>query len=198
MGMMTSGPHAGHVQDAPMPTYASQSAAKNVLVPKSYYLDYPDESMKQFPLFYASFRSMTKFSSDQANSLSEAHREAGNMVVMAWVEFYDDKFWTEIFPKVYDTTNPEQFPGFIGSNHAGAHVRGPLKDDWTKACPLDWTFEERNDKCIPLQECIYGTKRLKRLEAIKEAIDPTYMFDCIGCIGNNRAKSEGTAEVDPG
>ena len=30
---------------------------------------------------------------------------------------------------------------------------------------------------------------LKRLEAIKETIDPNYMFDCFKCIGNNRIKS---------
>ena len=30
---------------------------------------------------------------------------------------------------------------------------------------------------------------LKRLEAIKETIDPHYMFDCFKCIGNNRAKA---------
>ena len=41
---------------------------------------------------------------------------------------------------------------------------------------------------ISLQEAIYGTKLLARLEAIKEAIDPDYMFDCYKCIGNNRAK----------
>ena len=43
---------------------------------------------------------------------------------------------------------------------------------------------------ISLQEAIWGTKTLTRLEAIKEAIDPDYMFDCYGCIGNNRVKSD--------
>ena len=49
---------------------------------------------------------------------------------------------------------------------------------------------------ISLQEAIYGTKLLARLEAIKEAIDPDYMFDCYKCIGNNRAKSKTTVEDD--
>ena len=65
---------------------------------------------------------------------------------------------------------------------------GPLRDDWTKPCPSEWTQEERNEKCVSIQETIYGTKVLARLEAIKEAIDPNYMFDCAGCIGNNRNK----------
>ena len=38
---------------------------------------------------------------------------------------------------------------------------------------------------ISLQEGIYGTKLLKRLEAIKVDVDPNFMFDCFGCIGNN-------------
>ena len=37
--------------------------------------------MAQFPLYYGTFRSRTKFTSDQANALSDAHREAGNMAV---------------------------------------------------------------------------------------------------------------------
>lgn len=179
-------------RDNPRPTYESQSDSFNILVPVKYYLEHPQEAREQFPLYYTSFNKRTKHTSDQANALSEAHREAGNMAVTMPMEYFNDKFYSELFPKVFDTTDPENFPGFIGSNHAGAHIRGPTKDDWTKACPLDWSQEERDDKCIPLQETIYGTKRLRRLESIKEAIDPNYMFDCMGCIGNNRVKKEAT------
>ena len=37
-----------------------------------------------------------------------------------------------------------------------------------------------------MQEAIYGTKLLRRLEAIKAKVDREFMFDCHGCIGNNR------------
>ena len=47
---------------------------------------------------------------------------------------------------------------------------------------------------IPLQEAIYGTETLKRLEAIKEQIDPDYMFDCNNCIGN-KATSKSQEEL---
>jgi hypothetical protein len=47
------------------------------------------------------------------------------------------------------------------------------------------TFKERGEKCISFQEAIYGTERLARLEAIKKAIDPQFMFNCANCIGNN-------------
>ena len=29
---------------------------------------------------------------------------------------------------------------------------------------------------------------LKRLESINDKLDPNYMFDCNGCVGNNRLK----------
>ena len=97
----------------------------------------------------------------------------------------DETFWSETFPQMYDTTDGDNFPGFVGSNHAGPNTRGPLKSDWTKPCPLDWTAKERDEKCVSLQEAIWGTETLKRLEAIKKAVDPDYMLDCYGCVGNN-------------
>ena len=86
---------------------------------------------------------------------------------------------------MYDTTDPEDFPGFVGPNHAHTAVRGPLKSDWTKACPYDWTKEEQDEKCFSLQESVYGTKLLRELEAIKKNVDPTGMFTCQYCVGDN-------------
>ena len=56
--------------------------------------------------------------------------------------------------------------------------------------------EERDDKCISLQETVWGTDVLKRLESIKDKLDPNYMFDCNGCVGNNRLKVNDN-EVEP-
>jgi hypothetical protein len=107
---------------------------------------------------------------------------------MQYLLLSDDTFFTDTFPSYYDTSDKANFPSYIGANHGGINTRGPLKSDWTKACPLEWTQEDRDEKCISLQEVIYGTKLLKQLETIKEAIDPNYMFNCNGCIGNNRVK----------
>jgi hypothetical protein len=109
----------------------------------------------------------------------DAHRNAGYMISIPHA-YNPDDFFSTTLPAWYDTTDEDNFPGYIGGNHAGINTRGPLKTDWTKACPLDWTKEERDEKCISLQEIIWGTKTLKRLEAIKEIIDPNYMFDCNG------------------
>jgi hypothetical protein len=54
---------------------------------------------------------------------------------------------------------------------------------------LEWTTKERDEKCISIQEAIYGTKLLKELERIKMEIDPNFMMDCYGCILNNRDRS---------
>ena len=107
---------------------------------------------------------------------------------------FGDSFWEDIFPYMYDTTDKTNFPGFLGPNHASLVKSGPMKDDWTKACPTEWTMEERAQKCISLQEIIWGTKTLSRLEAIKREVDPSGVFNCQGCVGNNWAVTE--ADVD--
>merc|ERR1712238_583017 len=77
----------------------------------------------------------------------------------------------------------DEFPGFLGSNHLTANVVGPLKSNWTKICPNDWTLERRADECFSPQVAVYGTKRLRHLEQIKADVDPNNLFNCAGCIG---------------
>lgn len=180
----------------------------NVIIPKNYLLDADNielatQTFSPISGYQAFGGRNSGATSDQANSLSQAHRDGGYMLfffpysVPGVNTTYDDRFFSTILPQLYDTSNPEEFPGFIGSNHAGPLIMGPLKDDWTKACPLELTEVERDEKCIPLQEAIYGSTLLARLEAIKEAIDPDYMFDCYKCIGNNRAKPSGASSAVP-
>jgi hypothetical protein len=195
MVIFQDGPCKGKVCDAPPPTYLSTTENYvNMIVPAKYFADNPNAS-DTFHLFYGAFGANVPYATDQANALSEAHRLGGYMVVLTH-DFFDESFYTDIFPQMFDTSDPSNFPGFVGSNHAGPNTRGPLKEDWTKPCPLDWTTAERDEKCISLQEAIWGTKLLRRLEKIKEEIDPNYMFDCYGCVGNNRFRAEGFA-VDP-
>jgi hypothetical protein len=86
---------------------------------------------------------------------------------------------------MYDISDKTKFPAVFQSNHVNPSAHGPLKDDWTKVCPLEWTYEERKEKCISAQEAVYGTELLRRLEAIKMKVDPEFIFNCIDCIGNN-------------
>eukprot|EP00985_Skeletonema_marinoi_P003233 scaffold1348_cov142-Skeletonema_marinoi.AAC.9 len=188
MRISTNDRFPGKVPDSPAPSRNPLvgSHVAGVLVPQSW-LDESEENIMTVlehatnSLYYA-FGGATDSGSDQANSLSQAHRNAAFMEI-----FYDDYdyFWGNLFPQMFDVSDKTKFPPVFGSNHAGPFNSGPLKEDWTKPCPPEWTFEERREKCIPFQEAIYGTERLARLEAIKKAVDPHFIFNCGNCIGNN-------------
>jgi len=189
-------PRAGQVADDLFLVPSLSELGTFIIIPKAWILQNIDKAAEILPPNPSSYRAFggrtSQATSDQANSLSQAHRDGGYLAFLSFtfpiLEYpvYDDSLYTGLFPEMFDTS--DDFPSFAGANHAGPNTKGPLKEDWTKACPMAFTEEERDEKCIPFQEAIYGTKLLKRLEAIKEAVDPNYMFDCFGCIGNNRVK----------
>jgi len=189
----SDGQYAGQIGDVPNPTIRSvaNNEVLNLLMPKKFVEENFEASLGAWiyssPGWYLAFGSGTTSASDQANSLGEAHRQAAYKVIIGATDFYGSYFET-----MFDTSDKTNFPSFQGSNHVGNNYMGPLKDDWTKACPAEWTQEERNENCVSIQETLWGTKTLSRLEAIKEAIDPNYIFDCNGCIGNNRKKQSAT------
>jgi len=76
------------------------------------------------------------------------------------------------------------FPGFTEANHQPGWYGGPLKSDWTKACPLDISAEQREELCLSVQETLYGTDNLQRLEEIKAQVDPKNLFSRRHGIGN--------------
>jgi hypothetical protein len=79
-------------------------------------------------------------------------------------------------------------------NHIGSDAFGPLKDDHSAYCPGpysrhldstqdDLTHAEREEKCVSVQEHVWGTDGLAKLEAIKAKIDPQGLFQCQKCVG---------------
>jgi hypothetical protein len=58
-----------------------------------------------------------------------------------------------------------------------------LKDDWTKACPDSLSDFEKAKKCLSLQESVWGTEQLAKLEEVKEKADPEHLFQCFDCVG---------------
>ncbi|EJK72981.1 hypothetical protein THAOC_05429 [Thalassiosira oceanica] len=166
------GPYKGQVADVPYPTIRMEF----IYVGGSYYL---------------AFGSGTASASDQANSLSEAHRQAAFKALVPADNFYGSEF-----ASLFNTTDADSFPSFKGANHVGNTFMGPMRDDWTRACPPDLTQEERAAECVSIQETLWGTEALARLERIKEAIDPNYMFDCEGCVGNNRVRRDAPTNSD--
>ena len=192
----------GKAYDGPQPaTILIQRGSANVLIPQSWI----DESnanidtlLKYVPSPYYAYGVDTFSFSDQANSLPQTAREAATMAPLAFeMSMVGDDFWSELFPKMYDISDRTKFPAVYQSNHAGPSAHGPLKDDWTKGCPLEWTFEERKERCISAQEAIYGTELLRRLEAIKMKVDPEFIFNCNGCIGNNLDMAKAPAAEAP-
>mmetsp|Transcript_25787 Transcript_25787/g.30393 ORF Transcript_25787/g.30393 Transcript_25787/m.30393 type:complete len:701 (+) Transcript_25787:109-2211(+) len=136
------------------------------------------------PYFAFPFSSGAQIAHDQANSVPRSYRDGVMMVYMSSATYYDNS----LFRNVALDDNTNDFPSIIGSNHAGPHHLGPLKSNWTSTCPLKWSQEKREKLCISQQQATYGSVVLTRLELIKESVDPTYMFDCHRCIGNNRKK----------
>ena len=188
----------GKVEDPGLPVFPGSIGGCNVLVPQSW-VDESEENIDillsmglGFQVPYYAYGVATFSFSDQANSLPQSLRDAATMAsyLTSSDEFrsvfpFPFGFWSDLFPKMYDISDKTKFPAVFQSNHAVVGAAGPRKDDWTKYCPLEWTLEERKEKCISVQEAIYGTEVLRRLEAIKLAVDPGFMFNCIDCIGNN-------------
>lgn len=141
-------------------------------------------------LHYFAFGSGTKFMSDQANSVPDSHRNGATMMFIDFV----DSFWEDIFPLMYDTTDKTNFRGFLGPNHMRVSSNQVLLR-MTGPRPAQLSGQWRNEpKCISLQEIIWGTKTLSRLEAIKREVDPTGVFNCHGCVGNNWAIPDADAD----
>ena len=185
----------GKVRDGPFPGFPPWSRA-NTLIPHSWIEENWDTFKEKYLTGdeYYSFGGAATTASDQANALSQAHRDAATMSVYIP---RDENFWTNVFPQMFSSSDKTNFPPVANSNHAaGVSDFGPLKEDWTKQCPDEYTLEMRDAKCISFQEFIYGTERLKRLEEIKLAVDPDFMFDCDYCILNNRPKSATIQEED--
>ncbi len=178
----------GKVTDDPKPELVNFAPDAFVLVPQAFIdesegnLDFVLENGK---VPYYSHGVATASFSDQADSLSQSQRETAVMAYFFFDEAGQANFWSNIFPKMHDISDKTNFPPVFAANHAGSKLTGPQKEDWTKACPFEWTFQERKEKCISSQEAIYGTELLNRLEAIKMAVDPNFIFNCHNCIGNN-------------
>lgn len=208
------------VDDSPQPLIVPSSTALfgALLVSKSYILENVQAAAAQFPLgapVYNAFGGFTAKTSDQMNALSSAHRDAGfwfTLVEVISPEIYEnqtapvlplspvnnDIFFEHggVFQTMYGLNveageTGDNFPAFLGLNHLGPNIRGPLKHDWTKACPVNWTRKERDEKCIPALECVFGTQLLRKLERIKKRVDRHGMFTCRDCVGDNFLDEDG-------
>jgi len=127
----------------------------------------------------------------------KAYREAGISVILQPSIFGLENNGTAYLAKIAeisdlilqylgisDQESADGFPGFTEINHQPGRFAGPLKSDWRTPCPLDFTSEQRRAQCMSVQETIWGTKNLKRLEGIKEKLDPENLFTVHLGVGN--------------
>merc|ERR1719356_108126 len=88
------------------------------------------------------------------------------------------------------------FLGFVGHNH---HVRhGPLKEDWTKTCPLAYTPDKMDELCVSEQEATWGTDLLRELEEFKKQVDPQAIMTCatgVGYVRGGNVQEDGNAKT---
>ncbi|EJK47855.1 hypothetical protein THAOC_33399 [Thalassiosira oceanica] len=152
-----------------------------VLVPKDFLVDgsaIPTGSATMndrfIPMTYMAFGPGTMNGSDGMDSVSRAMRIAGTWSGLPLVDpgnpgmaVYDDNFF--MYKEVDQTSG--YLPAFINPMHVGPYTRGPMKANWNKACPLEWSKKRRDRDCFSLQESIFGTKLLCQLETSKQVID---------------------------
>ena len=92
----------------------------------------------------------------------------------------------EIFPKItaFHPSAPEgKILGGTEYNHITRNEFGPLKSNHSALCPVTLTNAEKEEQCVSLQESVWGTDGLARLEAIKAKVDPQGLFQCQKCVG---------------
>ena len=157
------------------------------LVPLSFYQNEKEaffELIKNGSFTESPYFAHTEKATDQSSSLSKAHYGAGFQMAMS------NAVAAEFLKMAYGVSSTDNsIPAYIGGNHYTARAYGPLKIDPTMPCDALGVvnFEEADEKCFPTQAAVWG-KNLARLEAIKKEIDPSGIFNCNKCVGNNQAK----------
>ena len=113
---------------------------------------------------------------DQMTSLSDIYRIAGaqSVGIMNWYSSV-----LAFYPEA-----PEgKVLGGTEYNHFLSDTYGPLKSDLSAGCPAELTHAESEEQCVSLQEHVWGTDGLAKLEAIKAKLDPQGIFQCQKCVG---------------
>ena len=176
----------GHVPDNPKPWVAPDSAWSAV-VPTAFFLqkndDVHDMLRERAPgggVMFHLAGGRVGIAQDQMSPISEIQRLAGAHTMFSWTAEY----WLPKIQAFYPAPpSDDVILGGSEFNHIGSDAFGPLKRDHSAYCPGNLTHAEREAQCVSVQEFTWGTEGLRRLEAIKEKVDPTGMFRCQKCVG---------------
>ena len=143
------------------------------------------------------------FSSDQMDALGPLRRNAA-FAKISLAPSVGDPGNAELFTKYYklffrDVGMDNNFPGIFCHNHAQYEAIGPLKTDWTQACPslAEASQVEREEMCVSQAESFWGTTNVAHLERIKRDIDPNNLFICTAGIGSSTSFKMGKQPKAP-
>ena len=174
----------GHLPDSPNPWVAPDSAWSAV-VPTAFFLQKNDDvhNLVREPITGGAFHlagGRVGIAQDQMSPISEIQRLSG-----AQIQFFPTaEYWLPKIQAFYPAPpSDDVILGGSEFNHIGSDGFGPLKRDHSAYCPGNLTHAEREAQCVSVQEFTWGTEGLRRLEAIKEKVDPTGMFRCQKCVG---------------
>jgi len=193
----------GHIpDDAGADTTTINRGTWSALVPRKWLLQKNEDVfllLTKLSNFNASFHIMggnVAIASDGMTAVSQTEREAAfqtslptNMLVDTTEDmrlFYrriEEKYRALLLP--YATADEgNTFLGYTEYNHISSNVVGPLKANWSIPCPSNYTKHERARMCMSLQESVWGTELLTKLESVKTLVDPDHLFNCYFCVGN--------------
>ena len=174
----------GHLADGPPPGTESLSPQWSAIVPIQWLVQKNDDVHYFLMNVAHSCHLMggdSNVAHDQTTSVNPFQRVSGLQCGIP-PGIYEE-FYRAQFIKYFKTTDGS-FPGGTEYNHISPVSVGPLKTNWTVPCPIDsYTKAQQAQKCVSLQESVWGTKILSRLTATKKKVDPDSSFNCHFCVG---------------
>jgi len=198
-------PIPGHLPDMPLPTIMSGSryaGSTSSLISTESILKHRDTLVPLLARWNRSGQPWYVYGGailnghDQMTAIPTNRREGG--LYVHFDLFLNADIFETVLPIIMEGLDPgaDAFPGFVGHNHSVRH--GPLKEDWTKPCPIGLTLDEMDELCVSEQEAVWGTELLARLEKFKAEIDPDMIMTCSTGVGFKRvaAEEEGNAAAE--
>eukprot|EP00122_Pirum_gemmata_P017524 Pgem_evm1s16412 len=173
-------PHAAPVLPENPPYVPVSSYSQSVNVPKSFLLQryWAVNNFLHLTSFTHIMGGNTEISGDGHSAITQAQREAGLQATVF------DSFFNHMYNLTKAQTENE-YPGMYEYNHINGFGMGGHKADWSAPCAFT-TYANRNEnteKCVSIQEGVWGTTLLRELEDIKKNVDPNNIFQCYPCVG---------------
>lgn len=180
----------GRVPDNPAPTVGSQIDGGMCLTVPIEWLIQKNKDVYLFLKYYLSAAHMIgglgMKAHDGMTSVPEHQRSGGIQVAIAETEHaFNLAKSMRKFRKPITVGGEKVFPPEKEYNHISPSSFGPLKTDWNTLCPRSLSEGQKRERCVSLQEAVWGKAVLTRLENIKKKVDPKGVFKCHRCVGGN-------------